>query len=233
MVQTAEQLIINIRRMQQLGRDAHEETHSYTHQTLQQLERHRFEHVTRLRNHGRSERTIRLFVRDIDQRRRNLQHQLERLSQIFQEEDENMESLQVQVRRVVEHFRERERYNAVRSAFLQPTSSINDSSKDYRASTGRILQSSNDAEGTKQSRNKSCGLLAQFGDSDSTTTLEHGTCVICLVDFQCEDTIVRNAIREGHTRCNHMFHDTCIASWIESSQKAECPCCRQPFVVKS
>ena len=152
-----------------------------------------------------------------------------------------MESLQVQVRRVIEYFRERARYSAVRSAYLQPTSSLADCSKDYRTSTGQILKSVI-VEDTKQSKCvafsgsdypiDSCGLVAQFGDND-TSPIEHGThCVICLFEYQFDDTIVRNAIIETHARCNHLFHEKCITSWIESCRKAECPCCRQPFVVK-
>ena len=241
MVVTAELLIQNIRRMQRLGRDAHAETRLYSQQKLDQLEQRQQGYLRSLEVDGISERSIRLFIRRTDEQRRSLLQHRERVEQSFHEEDENMESLQLQVRRVIEHFRERERYNAVRSAFLQPTTSLADYSKDYRTSTGRILTSTTVDDATQchgvssvvaAHPKDSCGLSAQFGDNDMTP-IEHGICVICLHEYEQEDTIVRNAISESHTRCNHLFHETCINSWIESSRKAECPCCRQPFVVKS
>ena len=239
MVETAENLIVNIQRMQQLGRDAYSETRSYSQQTLAHFGERRRDYLIELERNGSSERTLRLFLRRTEERRRTLQQQIQRLQDSFQEEDENMESLQGQVRRVIEHFRERDRYIAVRSAFLEPAALLTDCEKGYRSSMGRIRKSNSNS---KCAADVCCqdipcdgttGLFAHFGDHD-VTPIDHGTCAICLFDYQEEDVIVRNAItRESQGRCHHLFHEKCVTLWIESSRKAECPCCRQPFVVKT
>lgn len=34
--------------------------------------------------------------------------------------------------------------------------------------------------------------------------------------------------------CIHIYHDTCILSWLsESKAKSDCPCCRLPFILKA
>ena len=86
-------------------------------------------------------------------------------------------------------------------------------------------------------------LSADFGDDD-VLPIEEKSCVICCVDYQHGDEIVRNANGCGNSRsmnsrnmnsriaspaCSHVFHTTCITSWVESSGKSNCPCCRSPF----
>lgn len=74
-------------------------------------------------------------------------------------------------------------------------------------------------------------LSADFGDNE-ILAVEESACAICLVEYQHGEEIQRNgffnASREGGT-CDHVFHPDCISTWIKSSGKAECPCCRRPF----
>ena len=83
-------------------------------------------------------------------------------------------------------------------------------------------------------------LSADFGDGD-VLPIEETSCVICCEDYRHRDEIVRNA-NAGRTNndrishiaaatCNHVFHTKCITSWIQSSGKSDCPCCRCPFAL--
>lgn len=52
-------------------------------------------------------------------------------------------------------------------------------------------------------------------------------CRICLANVVAGDKIIRSPNPE----CIHIFHDTCILSWLSESQaKSDCPCCRLPFI---
>lgn len=83
-------------------------------------------------------------------------------------------------------------------------------------------------------------LSADFGDDD-VLPIEETSCVICCEDYRHGDEIVRNANggrssngRNSHVAaatCNHVFHAKCITSWIQSSGKSDCPCCRCPFAL--
>jgi hypothetical protein len=84
-------------------------------------------------------------------------------------------------------------------------------------------------------------LSADFGDDD-VLPIEEKSCVICCLDYQHGDEIVRNAhgcgsnIRGRNSNmipetCNHVFHTKCITSWVERSGKSDCPCCRRPFAI--
>jgi hypothetical protein len=254
MVETAEQLIVNLQRRRRLERDTYDESRLLFQETLELLGQTRQYYINALKSKGSSNRTTRMLIRNTEKHRRNMekhrrwaQHRMERLEKAHQEEDKNLETIQAQVRRVIGYYRERERSNAVRSAFLERSVSLSDCSKDYRISSGRILKATcavstepNHAFDCSSSEypNDLCndepdvGLSAHFGDNDMTL-IHHGKCVICLYEYQVDDVVVRNAIRESHTRCNHLFHEKCVTAWIESSRKAECPCCRQPFVVKT
>lgn len=80
-------------------------------------------------------------------------------------------------------------------------------------------------------------LSADFGDDD-VVPIEESSCVICCVDYRHGDEIVRNAngsngrhVVISTVSCNHVFHTKCITSWVESSRKSDCPCCRSPFAL--
>jgi Ring finger domain len=76
-------------------------------------------------------------------------------------------------------------------------------------------------------------LSADFGDDD-VLPIEETSCVICCVDYRHGDDIVRNANSCGNNSiCNHVFHTKCITSWVESSGKSDCPCCRSPFALEA
>jgi Ring finger domain len=74
-------------------------------------------------------------------------------------------------------------------------------------------------------------LSADFGDNE-ILAIDESACTICLVDYEHGEEIQRNGFQnpssEGAT-CGHVFHPDCISTWIKSSGKAECPCCRRPF----
>jgi type II secretory pathway pseudopilin PulG len=87
-------------------------------------------------------------------------------------------------------------------------------------------------------------LTVDFGDFE-VYPLNEMSCPICLVDYVHGETIQRNAIRGSdcnhsctnpkqsvvNNQCDHMFHTHCIATWIESNMKMECPICRRLFVM--
>ena len=102
--------------------------------------------------------------------------------------------------------------------------------KYFQSSTGRIQKSTE----TTGNGNDAAIWLASFGEND-TVTMEHQVCSICLVDFQDEDTLVRNAAKRDATKmCTHIFHETCITQWIQqASHSSNCPCCRRPFLINS
>lgn len=51
---------------------------------------------------------------------------------------------------------------------------------------------------------------------------EKGTCVVCQEDFQDGERV------RALTKCQHMFHMTCIDPWL--LQKSDCPLCRSTIV---
>jgi hypothetical protein len=51
---------------------------------------------------------------------------------------------------------------------------------------------------------------------------EKGTCVVCQEDFQDGERV------RALTKCQHMFHMTCIDPWL--LQKSECPLCRSTIL---
>lgn len=71
-------------------------------------------------------------------------------------------------------------------------------------------------------------------DDDHAATLyipgKHRTsaeCRICLADIAAGESIVYSP----NPDCIHIYHDTCILSWLsESKAKSDCPCCRLPFI---
>lgn len=87
-------------------------------------------------------------------------------------------------------------------------------------------------------------LSVDFGDFE-VYPLNEMSCPICLVDYVHGETIQRNAIKGNdcnhsctnpkqsvvNNQCDHMFHTHCIATWIESNVKMECPVCRRLFVM--
>ena len=78
-------------------------------------------------------------------------------------------------------------------------------------------------------------LLALFGVDDAVT-IERQVCSFCLMDFQQEDTLVRNAAKREATKiCTHIFHEEFIAQWMQRSATCSpnCPCCRRPFLINS
>lgn len=113
-------------------------------------------------------------------------------------------------------------------------------------------ESSNTSSTHRSSPGSSTTILsADFGDDD-VVPIEESSCVICCVDYRHGDEIVRNANscngsnssagdgrnhqqnrinRVSAVSCNHVFHTKCITSWIESSRKSDCPCCRSPFAL--
>ena len=75
---------------------------------------------------------------------------------------------------------------------------------------------------------------ADDADGDHAATLhipgKHRTsaeCRICLADIAAGESIVYSP----NSDCIHIYHDTCILSWLsESKAKSDCPCCRLPFI---
>lgn len=52
-------------------------------------------------------------------------------------------------------------------------------------------------------------------------------CRICLSNVVVGETITCSP----NPDCIHIYHDTCILSWLsESKAKSDCPCCRLPFI---
>jgi Ring finger domain len=70
---------------------------------------------------------------------------------------------------------------------------------------------------------------ADFGNEMiELDTKEGSTCIICLMEYEVNDTIYRNDPKI----CTHMFHEDCICTWIQRSCgniQPECPCCRNPI----
>jgi Ring finger domain len=112
-----------------------------------------------------------------------------------------------------------------------------------RSFKGRILNPSQDEDDVNSltsatdlnsdtSNRSSTILSADFGDDD-VLPIEETSCVICCIEYQNGDEILRNAASSYTPSmcCNHIFHVECITSWIQTSRKAECPCCRSPFAL--
>jgi len=78
------------------------------------------------------------------------------------------------------------------------------------------------------------GTTDQQDDDDSTVALHipgqrrtSAECRICLANFVVGDKIIHSP----NPDCIHIFHDTCILSWLsESKAKSDCPCCRLAFI---
>jgi len=69
-------------------------------------------------------------------------------------------------------------------------------------------------------------VVAEFQNDDGKVVkLEDPACPICLVDYEKGNYVQRSA------SCNHMFHESCIRSWVIERQKKECPCCRRNFAL--
>jgi len=71
-------------------------------------------------------------------------------------------------------------------------------------------------------------LLSIHGD-DKTNHCRavENLCTICLTQYIPGDSVVWSI----NPRCNHVFHETCITSWLARKRKHPlCPCCRQPFL---
>jgi ankyrin repeat protein len=69
---------------------------------------------------------------------------------------------------------------------------------------------------------KQLGLdIQQLPKSKCGSDKVNEKCPICLSEFELDDTIC-------NLKCNHIFHDNCIESWIE---KVECcPMCRREII---
>jgi Ring finger domain len=99
--------------------------------------------------------------------------------------------------------------------------------KCFQSSTGRILMNNE----TIESRNDNNILLALFGGNDRST-IEGQVCSICLIDFQQDDRVLRNATKLATKTCTHIFHEECITKWIQhSTHSSSCPCCRRAFLI--
>ncbi len=48
-------------------------------------------------------------------------------------------------------------------------------------------------------------------------------CSICITPLFASDKKV------VQTKCNHLFHVSCLAEWIRINEKKTCPCCRRVF----
>ena len=68
-------------------------------------------------------------------------------------------------------------------------------------------------------------VVAEFQNDGKVVKLEDPACPICLVDYEKGNYVQRSA------SCNHMFHESCIRSWVIERQKKECPCCRRNFAL--
>jgi hypothetical protein len=53
-----------------------------------------------------------------------------------------------------------------------------------------------------------------------------GTCAICLSCYKEGETVVWSSFSE----CNHVFHKSCIVTWIQKRYTSSCPCCRRGFI---
>jgi hypothetical protein len=51
-------------------------------------------------------------------------------------------------------------------------------------------------------------------------------CTICLGTYEVGDMVVHSS----NASCQHLFHESCIVSWLMTRQSPLCPCCRQTFV---
>jgi hypothetical protein len=88
-------------------------------------------------------------------------------------------------------------------------------------------------------------LSVDFGDFE-ILPLEELSCPICLVNYEHGEIVQRNACSgycNNHThrnhnmasltidmnQCDHIFHKKCIAQWIQSNLRNECPICRRVF----
>ena len=137
------------------------------------------------------------------------------------------------------------RNRSFKGLILNPSQDeTNDDSTNTRSSTAASTQLSVSSPGSSTTI-----LSADFGDDD-VLPIEETSCVICCVDYRHGDEILRNA-NDGRNinsssnsnhqsnssshmstvTCNHVFHANCITSWIVSSGKSDCPCCRSPFAL--
>ena len=48
-------------------------------------------------------------------------------------------------------------------------------------------------------------------------------CIICLTDFENEETIIKLSCNE-----THIFHEECLKGWVQTNYT--CPLCREPIV---
>ena len=62
----------------------------------------------------------------------------------------------------------------------------------------------------------------------ATTRTVEGTCAVCLGHYAVGDEVIWSS----NPKCQHVFHDDCILSWLLRRRK-QCPCCRQSFLVKA
>ena len=141
------------------------------------------------------------------------------LELLQKEEMKVLEGMQIMQERVDSHII----YCAAKSSYL-----IRKYPKYFQPSTGRI-QISNE---TAANGNDKVTWLVSFGEND-TVSMERQVCSICLVDFQHDDRVLRNATKQAAIKtCTHIFHEECISKWIEqASHSSSCPCCRRPFLV--
>lgn len=102
--------------------------------------------------------------------------------------------------------------------------------KFFQLASGRILTKTetNDMIGNDNTK-----LTALFGENDTMTTI-HRVCSICLIDFQQNDQVLRNASKLATNTCTHIFHKECITAWIQQSTgRTNCPCCRRTFLINA
>jgi Ring finger domain len=236
-----EQLLQNTHQFQQLGREIFEECKASWQELLETLEEMR---LTVVEQGGRRRSNkIPMYLERIDTRRRMVLRAMEQGERDQIQHDEDIEGMQNQLRRLLEQFRQQARDRQTwNSLSMQREVQAMSDSNQYRSSTGRILTSTKDindnlysstSETTNDFNNGSPSLLlANFDGSDNDVVPIHDVmCVVCIVDYQNGDEILRNAICEPQSACNHFFHKECITAWIQMSWKRECPCCRRPFVV--
>ena len=84
------------------------------------------------------------------------------------------------------------------------------------------LEPNHDIEGNPN--NGSCSTKETNSNQDELTNPHRETqCAICLSDFICGDPIYILP------RCDHIFHQSCMAKWLDQ-QQSTCPLCRSSLV---